>query len=185
MTAVDEDAADVALIARAAAGDERAFAELMTRHQPRLYAVCHRITGHREDALDALQEALTRAWRSAARFRGDAQVSTWLYRIAVNAALAEVDRRARRPHPVDRVPDGWLPAEDEAVVGRMAVDDALRRLPPDHRAAVVLRDVCGCTYAEIADVLGTPLNTVKTRISRGRQALLRLLPPAAGREGPR
>jgi RNA polymerase sigma-70 factor (ECF subfamily) len=147
-----------------------------------LYAVCLRITGHPEDALDALQETLTRAWRSAGSFRGEARPSTWLYRIATNAALAEVSRRKARPDPVDEVPgDRWatVRAAGDVAVDRLSVDAALRRLPPPYRAAIVLRECCGCGYEEIVDILGVPMNTVKSRISRGRQALLELLGPGS------
>ncbi len=169
---------DAELAARCAAGDERAFADLMGRHQKMLLAVCLRITGDRDDAFDALQETLTRAWRSLGRYRGDARMATWLYRIAVNASLDETRRRARRPVPVDGIPDhgfGTRAGPEDAVVGRLTLDEALARLPPPYRTAVVLRELCGCTYEEIADVLGTPVNTVKTRISRARRALLALL----------
>lgn len=169
---------DAELAARSAAGDEHAFAELMGRHQKMLLGVCLRITGDHDDAFDALQETLTRAWRSMGRYRGEARMATWLYRIAFNAALDEAGRRARRPVPVDGAPEhgsATRAGPEDAVVGRLTLDEALAKLPPPHRTAIVLRELCGCTYEEIAEVVGAPVNTVKTRILRARQALLRLL----------
>ena len=119
--------------------------------------------------------------RGLARFDGRAAFSTWAYRIATNACLDELRRRKRRPEPV--VPDldrdtGWSergPDLDRSVTDRLVVDEALAQLPPDFRAAVVLRDLCRLDYAEIAEVLDIPPGTVRSRIARGRAVLARHL----------
>ncbi|MET8689278.1 sigma-70 family RNA polymerase sigma factor [Streptomyces sp. NPDC004732] len=171
---------DTELVARCRAGDREAFAELAARHRAKVYAVCLRVTGNPEDAADAAQETLTRTWRGLVGFHGTARFSTWLYRITVNAALAEVERRAARPRPAGLdMPDETydVPAVAERVVTTLSVQAALDRVPPEYRAAIVLRECLQCSYAEVGEILGIPLNTVKSRISRARQALLVLLGP--------
>ena len=114
--------------------------------------------------------------RGLPRFDGRSRLATWTYRIAVNASFDELRRRRRRPllGPEDRevAPESLEPVE---VAERMDVDAALKRLPHDYRAAVVLRDLCGLDYAEIAEVLEIPPGTVRSRIARGRAALVPLL----------
>ena len=154
---------------------------LLGRHYQSVYAVCRRIAGNDADADDATQEALLSIVRGLDRFAGDSRFSTWAYRIAVNACLDELRRRRRRPEPVE-LPDVEVGAKDDAVVERLDVDAALGRLPPEFRAAVVLRDLCALDYAEIAAVLDIPIGTVRSRIARGRTALIPLL--GAGPEQP-
>ncbi|WP_409239115.1 RNA polymerase sigma factor [Streptomyces sp. PA5.6] len=171
---------DGELVTRCRSGDREAFAALAARHRAKVYAVCLRVTGNPEDAADAVQETLTRTWRGLVGFHGTARFSTWLYRITVNAALAEVERRAARPRPAGLdMPDETydVPAVAERVVTTLSVQAALDRVPPEFRAAIVLRECLQCSYAEVGDILGIPLNTVKSRISRARQALLVLLGP--------
>jgi RNA polymerase sigma-70 factor (ECF subfamily) len=115
--------------------------------------------------------------RGLTRFRGGSQFSTWAYRVAVNASIDELRRRQRRPGPVSELPMPAV-AGSEGVDGsadRVDVDAALRQLPVEFRAPVVLRDLCGLDYAEIASVLDIPIGTVRSRIARGRSALLPLL----------
>lgn len=141
--------------------------------------------------------------RGLPRFDRRSRFSTWAYRVAVNASLDELRRRRRRPEP--GLPDdghgggtgrgGGSPggsaapagASPESVAERLDVDAALRRLPADYRAAVVLRDLCGLDYAEISEVLGAPPGTVRSRIARGRAALVPLLrefgPDARNQDG--
>ena len=142
-----------------------------------MYAICRRVTCDDNDALDALQEALLQAWRKLDRFAGDAQVGTWLYRVATNAAIDEVRRRARRPEPSHELgsmlASSGLPRDQ--VADRLTIDWALAQLPPQFRAVIVLREYLGLSYLEIAQVRGIPVDTVKSQISRGRQALARLL----------
>ncbi len=146
--------------------------------------MCARIVGGTRDADDATQNAMISIVRSLDRFDGRAAFSTWAYRIATNAALDELRRRTRRPNLqlVDEESGDTLEPTDplshrqvDAVVDRMAIDDALASLPADFRAAVVLCDVSGLGYAEIADVLAVPLGTVKSRIARGRAILVEML----------
>lgn len=182
---------DLALVEAARGGDKRALDALLRRHHDRLFALCRRLTGNDADAADATQEALIAIVRGLNRFAGDARFSTWAYRVATNACLDELRRRKRRAEPGlpdhdhdERLLDpsatgslaslGGLTLERDAA-DRMDVSDALRRLPLDFRAAVVLRDLCGLDYAEIAEILAIPPGTVRSRIARGRLALAPLL----------
>ncbi|MGQ0616185.1 MAG: RNA polymerase sigma factor [Acidimicrobiia bacterium] len=184
LTAVD----DQALVAAAQDGDRAALDVLLRRHHDRLYALCRRLTGNDADAADANQEALMAIVRGLARFDGRSSFSTWSYRVATNACLDELRRRRRRPDPGLPEEERALPADDrggpprldDEIAVRMAVDEALCTLPMTFRAAVVLRDLCGLDYAEIAEVLGVPTGTVRSRIARGRAALAQVLgnPPA-------
>src|SRR5688572_11430863 len=147
---------------------------LLRRHADRLHAVCRRIMGNDADAADALQEALLAIVRGLVRFDGRSAFSTWAYRVATNACLDELRRRRRRPEPVeDEVLDAdvAIAADIDAVGERADIVAALATLAPEFRAAVVLRDLVGLDYAEIAEVLGAPTGTVKSRIARGRAAL--------------
>ncbi len=177
---------DEVSLAAARAGDRRALDDLLRRHQPRLWAVCRRLTGSDADADDAAQNALIAIVRALPSFDGRSRFGTWAYRIAVNASLDELRRRRRRADPglpgdADLSGPGAGPELIATTVGpesaalTVDVDAALRRLPPDFRAAVVLRDLCGLDYAEIAEILGVPAGTVRSRISRGRSALAPLL----------
>lgn len=172
------DEGDDALAAAAAKGDRAALETLLRRHSGLVHAVCRRVLSHPEDALDATQEALLAIARKIHTFDGRARFTTWCYRVATNAALDEARRRARRPSPVDIVPEprsaalgGGGPAIDDLVADQLDVDAALLQLSPDHRAAVALRDLVGLDYAEIGEVLGIPPGTVRSRIARGRAAL--------------
>ena len=134
-------------------------------------AVCRRITTSPFDAEDAVQEALLAAWRHLGSFRGSAKFSTWLFRVAYNAALAIA--RARIPEPVDAGPIDLIgdTAESNRVVTVQSVRWALARIPPDFRAALVLREYFDLSYEEIASLEGIKVATVKTRINRARKAL--------------
>jgi len=173
------DASDHTLAAAAGAGDRRALEILLARHFDRVHAICRRITGHPEDALDATQEALIAISRGISRYDARAAFTTWLYRVATNAALDEVRRRKRRPastdiDALDHTPDpaaGPGGSVESAVAARIDVDAALTTLAPEFRAAVVLRDLCDLDYAEIAEALGVPIGTVRSRIARGRAAI--------------
>jgi RNA polymerase sigma-70 factor (ECF subfamily) len=172
------DASDDVLATAAGAGDRRALELLLDRHADRIHAVCRRILGRSDDALDATQEAMIAVVRGIDRFDGRSAFTTWLYRVATNAALDEGRRRSRRPDPVETVPEsaGATQVSVDAEVGaRVDVDAALARLPAEFRVAVVLRDLCDLDYAEIADVLDVPPGTVRSRIARGRAQLAELL----------
>jgi RNA polymerase sigma-70 factor, ECF subfamily len=171
--------ADVDLLRAHVAGDPDAFAELVRRHRDRLWAVALRTLGDREEAADALQDALLSAHRAAARFRGDSLVTTWLHRIVVNACFDRA--RRRQAHPTVPLPDG---SREEGVLGgpepaapavdhdtALVVRQALAALPADQRAALVLVDVQGYQVAEAAAMLGVAEGTVKSRCARGRAKL--------------
>ena len=165
---------DELLVRRAQRGDRFAFEALVERHQSRLFTLAARVLGSRQDAEDAVQEALVRAWLALPRFRGDARFSTWLYRICLNAShdvrgrrrvyVAEEETEAADPR--DRFTEHELSSE---------LQGALNALPEEYRDAVVLADVLGCSYAEVAELTGVPEGTVKSRIFRGRSELARLL----------
>jgi RNA polymerase sigma-70 factor (ECF subfamily) len=174
--AADDRASDEELAKRAGTGDRRALETLLDRHADRVHAVCRRVLADAEDALDATQDALIAIARGIGRFDGRSAFTTWLYRVATNAALDEGRRKVRRPGPVEVSPGS--PADvvgggslENAVASRIDVDAALRELPEDFRVAVVLRDLCDLDYAEIAEVTGVPPGTVRSRIARGRAAL--------------
>lgn len=177
-------ASDEDLLAAHVRGDQTAFGELMARHERRIYGLCLRMLGNREDAEDATQEAFIGALRRASAFRGEAAFSTWLYRIAVNAATDQARRRGR----ARTVPLG---AEEErqaatgvdpsgAVATAMTVQAALRLVPEDFRVALILCDLYGFGHAQAAEILGVPVGTVKSRVFRGRLALGERLGSGAG-----
>jgi RNA polymerase sigma-70 factor (ECF subfamily) len=179
--AADEGGSDGDLAARASAGERAALETLLERHVDRIHAVCRRILGNPEDALDATQEAMIAVARGIGRFDGRSAFTTWLYRVATNAALDEGRRKARRPRPVDPPAEAaWVASPEDAVGARLDVDAALGDLPEEFRVAVVLRDLCDLDYAEIAEVLGVPAGTVRSRIARGRSGLAEAL----GNRGP-
>jgi RNA polymerase sigma-70 factor, ECF subfamily len=169
---------DAATLDAARAGDATAMDRLLRSLHDRVLGVCRRMLGNDADAADASQEALIAIVRGLPAFDGRSNVTTWAYRIAVNASLDEIRRRQRRPHPglpeavFERTSPGSF--EDDLVRHRV-VDAALAQLPPDYRAAVVLRDLCDLDYAEIAEVLDIPPGTVRSRIARGRAAVAQVL----------
>ncbi|MET8353498.1 RNA polymerase sigma factor SigM [Micromonospora sp. NPDC005206] len=190
-------ATDLELLRAHASGDRDAFAELFHRHRDRLWAVALRTLGDREEAADALQDALLSAHRAAARFRGDSAVTTWLHRIVVNACLDRI--RRRQAHPTVPLPDGnragdgsgtpgvepAAPAQDHDTA--LVVREALAALPVEQRAALVLVDLHGYPVAEVARILGVAEGTVKSRCARGRARLAVLLGhlrPSAGTATP-
>jgi RNA polymerase sigma-70 factor (ECF subfamily) len=167
---------DRALLRAHVAGDPQAFAELVRRHRGRLWAVALRTLGDREEAADALQDALVSAFRNAGTFRGDAAVTTWLHRVVVNACLDQVRRRQARPTVplgATEVVSRW--DDHGRVETRIDVQAALAVLPEGQRAAIVLVDMQDMSVAEAAVVLGVAEGTVKSRCSRGRTALAQLL----------
>ena len=165
---------DAALLRAHVAGDRYAFAELVRRHRDRLWAVALRTLGDREEAADALQDALISAFRSADRFRGDAAVTTWLHRIVVNACLDRVRRRQSRPTVplADTDPHPIAPVDSETVLDVRA---ALAKLPYEQRTALILVDIQGYPVGEAAAILQVPEGTVKSRCARGRARLAALL----------
>jgi RNA polymerase sigma-70 factor (ECF subfamily) len=171
--AVDATLDEAALVADSLQGDRAAYDRLVAAYQDRIYQAAYRITGHREDAWDAAQEAFLRAFRALRGFRGEASFATWMTRIAVNAALDVVRRRpAHSPVPADLTSEGGDPTDDLLRRDQQhRVQQAIAGLPPDYRAVVVLRDVQGLRYDEISRVLGVPVGTVRSRLSRARESL--------------
>ncbi len=174
-------------MAAAQAGDRAALEQLLRAHYDRVYGVCRRLTGQDADAADACQEALVAIVRGLPRFDARSSFGTWAYRIATNAALDELRRRRRRPDPGLPEVEGAdvsTPGLVDATTTRLDVDAALAELPAEFRTAVVLRDLCGLSYEEIAEVLEIPSGTVKSRIARGRAALVPLLVESEARNRP-
>jgi RNA polymerase sigma-70 factor (ECF subfamily) len=183
------------LLAAAQAGDERAFRRLVEPYRHALDVHCYRMLGSVHDAEDVVQETLLRAWRALDRFEPRAQLQTWLYRIATNACLDELERRPRRPEPVDPFPDRPLdataaPAYDPAA--RYAIREgmelallrAIQELPGRQRAVLIFRDVLGWTALEVAELLESTVASVNSALQRARATISRHLPvparPAAG-----
>ena len=166
-------------MAAAQGGDRDAMDVLLRRHHGRIWAVCRRITGNDADAADATQEAMLLIVRRLGTFDGRSRFTTWAHRVTTNACLDELRRRGRRPAP--GLPDDDLDDArtvvsadapiDTEVAGRLAIDEALAQLPEEFRLPVVLRDVAGHDYGEIAEILGIPAGTVRSRIARGRARL--------------
>jgi RNA polymerase sigma-70 factor (ECF subfamily) len=164
---VVEGVSDESLAGRAAGGDQDAFAELVRRHQDRLYTLAYRVLWNEQDATDCVQDALFSAWRAINRFRGDAKVSTWLHQIVVRKAYDLSASRKRHPTAEldpEAVVSAARPAgEDE----RIDLLNAIRMLDADFRVVVVACDVMGMSLLEAAEALGIPEGTVKSRRSRG------------------
>jgi RNA polymerase sigma-70 factor, ECF subfamily len=176
----DAQLPDAELLALHVKGDPDAFGQIFLRHRDRLWSVAIRTLGDPEEAADAVQDAMISAFRRAGSFRGDSAVTTWLHRIVVNACLDRLRRRAARP----AAGGNDERALDKAVAGRAAPDPsaqsditldvtaALRHLPPDQQAALVLVDMLGYPVADAAGILGVSQGTIKSRCARGRAKLL-------------
>ncbi|MEA2500512.1 MAG: polymerase sigma-70 factor, subfamily [Actinomycetota bacterium] len=151
-------------------GSSDAVDVLLRRHQDRVLGLAYRILGNRADALDASQEVFVAVFRKAASFRHQSAFTTWLYRLTVNACNDHARRRSRLPQPAEVVdvasPDAVGRADD-----RLVIAGAMRKLPLEQRTAVIMRDLLGLSYDEIAQATDTAVGTVKSRISRGRAAL--------------
>jgi len=171
----DRAADDVALIEQYLAGDVRAFDSLMRAHEDRVFSICLRMLRDREAALDAVQETFITVFRKADRFAGRSAFSTWLYRVAVNTCY-DVARRTRRKN-TDALPEGFDPSDPAAADGyesadiRPEIEAALAALPAEFRAAVVLADLEGLALETVAEAIGVPIGTVKSRVFRGRRLL--------------
>ena len=168
------------IVLRAKGGDQDAFAELVTAHQDRIYTLCLRMTGDREDAQDAAQEAFLNAWRGLASFQGDSSFSTWLYRLASNACIDLLRKRKRRqegeaPHSLDDEAAGWPEPAAPGAGPEEELERELRALPDHQREILVMREVSGLSYQEIGELLSLDLGTVKSRLARARLALKKRL----------
>jgi RNA polymerase sigma-70 factor (ECF subfamily) len=161
------------LIVRAQRGDAKAADAFLRLHYDNVRAVCHRIVINPADADDATQHALMSIVRALPNFDGRSKVSTWMYRIATNAAIDEVRRIRRRDVPTshESMNDLEVGGGQSAVDAQIDVRRALETVPEEFRVAVVLRHVADLEYDDIAQVLGVPVGTVKSRITRGRAQL--------------
>lgn len=172
---------DAELVRRAAAGDAAAFSALVERHERRVYSLCLRLVGNEHDAGDAAQEAFLTAYRKLDSFRAEAAFTTWLHRIAVNASYDVLRKRARAPllsaREEDPVAPRAAPAPDHADASAEGIDvrRALQHVPLEYRAALVLHDGHDISVQDVAEILGVPVGTVKSRLHRGRVALARAL----------
>ncbi|QDY77818.1 RNA polymerase sigma factor SigM [Streptomyces qinzhouensis] len=191
-TGASHTVSDSELLARHVAGHPDAFGELVRRHRDRLWAVALRTLGDREEAADAVQDALVSAFRAAHTFRGQSAVTTWLHRITVNACLDRARKTAsRKTSPVEdteRLEQLLEPHESaEAPAERRDLNRellaALGKLPAEQRAALILVDMQGYSVAEAAKVLDVPPGTVKSRCARGRARLLPLVTHLRGGSG--
>jgi len=188
---------ETALIAQLRAGDEAAFEQVVRLYGGRLLAVARRIVGTEEDARDVVQDAFLNAFRSLDRFEGNAKLSTWLHRIAVNAALMKLRTRKRKPeqsiesmlpsflddgHHQERFQSWDEPVDKvmERKEARELVRQQIDALPDGYRTVLVLRDIEGLDTEETAKVLGLSVNATKIRLHRARQALRTLLAPHFG-----
>jgi RNA polymerase sigma-70 factor, ECF subfamily len=175
------------LLAAAQAGDEDAFRQLIEPYRHALDVHCYRMLGSAQDAEDLAQETLLRAWRAIGRFEPRAQLQTWLYRIATNACLDELDRRHRRPQPLDPFPD--QPLDESAAPtydpeARYAIREgmelallrAIQELPGRQRAVLIFRDVLGWTSPEVAGLLDSSVASVNSALQRARVTIEDRLP---------
>lgn len=183
---------DEELIARTRRGDRAAFQGLVEKYQRRIYAVTYGLLGNREDALDAVQDAFIKAYNSLDKFKGKSGFYTWLYRIASNAAI-DLGRKTSRRDEVEFREDieadeekGSYPAgpasenpADELMRKELGelIEEAIGELPPEQRTAIVLREIEGLSYREIAKVMKCSQGTVMSRLHYGRKRLQELLEP--------
>ena len=175
------------LLTAAQAGDENAFRRLIEPYRHALDVHCYRMLGSAQDSEDLVQETLLRAWRAIGRFEPRAQLQTWLYRIATNACLDELERRHRRPEPLDPFPD--QPSDEAAAPtydpeARYAIREgmelallrAIQELPGRQRAVLIFRDVLGWTASEVAELLESSVASVNSALQRARGTIDERLP---------
>ncbi len=172
-------AQDARLLARVLDGDHDAFNQIMRNHEDRVFSVCLRIMGSRDLALDAVQETFLTAFRKADQFKGNSALGTWIYRIAVNTCYDQLRKQKRRaadpiPEHLDPVDHTAEDAMDSAAL-RPELQRALAELPDEFRSAVVLADIEGLGLSQVAEIVGVPVGTVKSRVFRGRRLLADML----------
>lgn len=169
-----DEPTDEDLVRRYVRGDGSAFTVLMERHGRRVYNLSFRMLGRPEDADDATQETFLICYRKLPGFRGASAFTTWLHRIAINVCHDTLRKRTReRPTDQDELGPPPLPDPTESSADAVDVQRALLAVPEDFRAVLILHDVQGVPYEEIAQTLGAPVGTVKSRLHRGRVALAR------------
>ncbi len=174
---------DAALVAACRRGEHRAMEALYHRYKRRVYGLVTRIVGY-SDADEVAQEAFVRIYRGLAKFRGDSQLGTWIYRLSVNAALSHVTRRQKRIHLGDdalaEVPAPPEPRRDPRLSERL--ERAMAELPPGYRAVLVLHDIEGLSHEECAEILGCRVGTSKSQLHKARGRMRELLGPELARE---
>jgi RNA polymerase sigma-70 factor (ECF subfamily) len=168
---------DTELVRRIVAGHDEAFAELLERYQPRVYRLACRLVTP-ADAEDVTQEVFIEVFKGLKRFRGESSFSTWLYRVAFNRCQTYRLREARQTLP-QRAETPDTPREFESLVESAPVVDALERLDEEHRSALILHELHGLTYAEIAEIVSVPIGTVKSRVFNALRKLRALLQEAS------
>ena len=180
---------DRELVARAGAGDQEAFEQLVRDNQNRVYSLAVRLVGDREEAADLAQEAFLKAWQNLPSFQGESSFSTWLYRLTTNLCIDYLRRQKRRQEAapavsLDDEEAGWAEPADwnqdpyrklEETERSRALARGLEQLPEHQRRPLVLRELSGLSYQEIAQALDLDLGTVKSRIARARLALGKIL----------
>src|SRR5215217_8870234 len=187
---------DEELVARSMGGDVESFNQLILRWERPIYALAYRVIGREDDARDVCQETFLRAFRALPGFRGQAKFSSWLYRIALNLCRDWMRRERRTPvvqapEDVDLMELAAAAEPSESIEDLVArkdlarlVEQAMACLPEDQRTAIVLKEYHGLTFQEIAELIGCPLSTVKTRLYQGLTVLRRELaknPRSSGR----
>jgi len=173
---------EVDLIRASAAGDERAFEQLYHQYSRRVYALCLRILGDRADAEDVTQEVFLQVYRKLKTYRGDAAFTTWLHRLTVNAALMYL-RKSIVKHEQTEDDENIRAITDAkvrrsrrlSIIDRIALEQAIRALPPGYRAVFVLHDIEGYEHEEIARLLGISVGTTKSQLHKARMRLRRML----------
>ena len=178
------------LIRRAQGGDVAAFEQLINEHQKRIFSIAYRVAGNPDDAADMAQEVLVKIFKNINKFKGDSKFSTWIYRVATNTCLDELKRLKRhKAYSLDQeletedgavsvdvedtAPTPEQSAERKAI--RSAVNSAIAKLGEEHKKVIILRDIQGFSYEEIAKMLNCSDGTVKSRISRARAKLKKIL----------
>jgi RNA polymerase sigma-70 factor (ECF subfamily) len=168
---------DVALVIASRAGDQDAFALLVQRHQRRVFNLVFRMLQHYEEANEVTQETFLAAWQGLGSFRGDARFSTWLYRIAYNCSLKQLELRKRDKALQSAMQEEHISSEEqisthlEAQDRQHVVREHLSQLPAKYRAVLVLRHLQEMTYEEMAEILMMPIGTIKTHLFRARNLL--------------
>lgn len=181
------DDLELRLVEKSIAGDTDAFQHLVTKHQKKIFNIAYRMMGNEEDAKDMAQESLVKAYRNISKFRLDSAFSTWLFRITTNTCLDELRKYKRKADEIslniDKTDDGEMPVRELAVdrngpegeylkaERQRVLHEAIKTLSEDYKRAIVLRDIEGFSYEEIAEICETNIGTVKSRINRGRAML--------------
>lgn len=176
------------LVKQSMQGETRAFEELVSQYHNKVYALAYRYMGNEEDAYDMAQETFIKAFRSLRSFKGNSSFSTWLYRVTTNVCLDELRRRKRRIVAIS-LDEPLATQEGDEVEKEIAdsspgvdilyeqkefsqyIQQLLNEMKPEHKTAIVLRDVMGFSYEEIAEIMNCSMGTVKSRISRAREGL--------------